>query len=39
MKIEPINLNLQLDQGVALQKTFATKRGDTFAHFLVNIGF
>lgn len=39
MKIEPINLNFQLDQGVALQKTFATKRGDTFAHFLVNIGF
>lgn len=39
MKIEPINLTLQLDEGVALQKTAATKYGDTFAHFLISIGF
>lgn len=39
MKIEPINLTLQLDEGVALQPTAATKRGDTYAHFLVSIGF
>jgi len=39
MKIEPINLMLSFDQAVALQNTSATKRGDTFAHFMVNIGF
>lgn len=39
MKIEPINLNLQFDQGVALHDGTATKKGDTFAHFLVSIGF
>ncbi len=39
MKIEPINLNLQFDQGVALQTTGVTARGNTFAHFLINIGF
>jgi len=39
MRIEPINLNLQFDQAVALQTATATKRGDTFAHFLVSIGF
>ncbi len=39
MKVEPINLTLQFDQAVALQDTTATKRGDTFAHFLVSIGF
>jgi hypothetical protein len=39
MKIEPSNLMLSFDQAVALQNTSATKRGDTFAHFMVNIGF
>ena len=39
LKVEPINLNFLFDQGVALQSTGATKRGDTFAHFLVSIGF
>ncbi|MGQ0812321.1 MAG: hypothetical protein ACT4OO_14010, partial [Nitrospiraceae bacterium] len=39
MRIEPINLQLQLDQAVALQPTSLTKRGDTFTHFLVSIGF
>ena len=39
MKVEPLNLILQFDQAVALQDTTATKRGDTFAHFLVSIGF
>jgi hemolysin activation/secretion protein len=39
MKVEPINLNLQFDQGVALHDGTATKKGDTFAHFLVSIGF
>jgi hemolysin activation/secretion protein len=39
MRIEPINLNLQFDEAIALQDTSATKRGDTFAHFLVSVGF
>lgn len=39
MKVEPINLTLSFDQAVALQSTSATKRGDTFAHFMVSIGF
>jgi hemolysin activation/secretion protein len=39
MKVEPINLTLSFDQAVALQDTAATKRGDTFAHFMVSIGF
>jgi hemolysin activation/secretion protein len=39
MKIEPTNLMFSFDQAVALQTTGATKRGDTFAHFLVSIGF
>jgi hypothetical protein len=38
-KVEPINLTFQFDQAVALQTTPATKRGDTFAHFLLSIGF
>jgi hemolysin activation/secretion protein len=39
MKVEPINLTLAFDQAVALQDTATTKRGDTFAHFMVSIGF
>jgi hemolysin activation/secretion protein len=39
MRIEPINLMLSFDQAVALQDTGITKKGDTFAHFLISIGF
>jgi hemolysin activation/secretion protein len=39
VKVEPINLTFQFDQAVALQTTPATKRGDTFAHFSLVIGF
>lgn len=39
MKVEPINLMFQFDQAVALQTASATKKGDTFAHFLVSLGF
>ncbi|MDP1949359.1 MAG: ShlB/FhaC/HecB family hemolysin secretion/activation protein [Nitrospirota bacterium] len=39
MRIEPINLNLQLDHAMALQTTGTTKRGDTFTHFMVSVGF
>ena len=39
MRIEPINLTLSFDQAVALQDSGVTKKGDTFAHFMVSIGF
>ena len=39
MKIEPINLTLSFDQAVALQDSGVTKKGNTFAHFMVSIGF
>ncbi len=39
MRIEPINLMLSFDQAVALRDTGITKKGDTFAHFLISIGF
>ncbi len=39
VKVEPINLTLQFDQAVAMQSTAATKKGDTFAHFMVTLGF
>jgi len=39
MRIEPINLTLSFDQAVALRDAGVTKKGDTFAHFMVSIGF
>jgi hemolysin activation/secretion protein len=39
LKFEPINLAVSFDQAVALQDAAGTRKGDTFAHFLVNIGF
>jgi hemolysin activation/secretion protein len=39
LKVEPINLTVSFDQAVALQDAASTKKGDTFAHFLVSIGF
>ena len=39
MRIEPMNLTLSFDQAVALQDSGVTKKGNTFAHFMVSIGF
>jgi hypothetical protein len=39
LKVEPINLTFAFDQAVALQDAASTKKGDTFAHFLLSIGF
>jgi hemolysin activation/secretion protein len=39
LRVEPINLTLSFDQAVALQDAADTKKGDTFAHFLLSVGF
>ena len=37
--LAPFNLKLHLDQGFALRDASITKKGDTFVHFAVEIGF
>ncbi|MCP9443007.1 MAG: hypothetical protein NNA20_10455 [Nitrospira sp.] len=39
LRVEPINLTLSFDQAVALQDAADTRKGDTFAHFLLSVGF
>lgn len=39
LRVEPINLTLSFDQAVALHDAADTKKGDTFAHFLLSVGF
>jgi hypothetical protein len=39
LRVEPINLMLQLDFAEARQTTPVTKKGDTFTHFMVSLGF
>jgi hemolysin activation/secretion protein len=39
MRVEPINLLFQLDFAQAQQTTPVTKKGDTFTHFMVSLGF
>jgi hypothetical protein len=38
-QLAPYNLNFQLDQGVALHDATATRKGDTFVHFLLSIAY
>jgi hemolysin activation/secretion protein len=38
-QVAPLNLNFQLDQGFALHDATATKKGDTFVHFLVSVAY
>jgi len=37
--LAPFNLKVHLDQGFALRDSTVTKKGDTFVHFAVEIGF
>jgi hemolysin activation/secretion protein len=37
--LSPFNLKLHLDQGFALRNAVVTKKGDSFVHFAVEIGF
>lgn len=38
-RLLPYNFSLHFDQGIALRETAASKKGDTFAHFMLTLAY